>query len=67
MGVARRAVLADIESMKKLFQLPAREEGQTMAEYGTVLAIITIACLSAFVLLGTSATSAYTRVASLFS
>lgn len=53
--------------MKKLFQLPAREEGQTMAEYGTVLAIITIACLSAFVLLATSATSAYTRVANLFS
>jgi Flp pilus assembly pilin Flp len=66
-GVARRAVLADIESMKKLLQLPAREEGQTMAEYGTVLTVITVACLSAFVLLATSATSAYTGVASLFS
>jgi Flp pilus assembly pilin Flp len=53
--------------MKKLLQLPAREEGQTMAEYGTVLTVITVACLSAFVLLATSASSAYTRVASLFS
>jgi Flp pilus assembly pilin Flp len=53
--------------MRKLFQLPAREEGQTMAEYGTVLAVITIGCLSAFLLLATSATSAYSRVAGLFS
>ena len=49
------------------FELTAREEGQTMAEYGTVLGVITLACLTAFVLLATSATSAYTRVASLFS
>lgn len=66
MGVARRAVPADIQDMK-IFELPAREEGQTMAEYGTVLTVITLACLTAFVLLATSATSAYTRVASLFS
>jgi Flp pilus assembly pilin Flp len=51
----------------KIFELPAREEGQTMAEYGTVLTVITIACLSAFVLLATSATGAYARVAGLFS
>jgi Flp pilus assembly pilin Flp len=66
-GVARRAVHADTGSMKKLFELTAREEGQTMAEYGTVLTVITLACLTAFVLLATSATSAYARVASLFS
>jgi Flp pilus assembly pilin Flp len=53
--------------MKNLFELTAREEGQTMAEYGTVLTVITLACLTAFVLLATSATNAYTRVASLFS
>jgi Flp pilus assembly pilin Flp len=66
-GVARRAVHADTGSMKNLFELTAREEGQTMAEYGSVLTVITLACLTAFVLLATSATSAYTRVASLFS
>jgi Flp pilus assembly pilin Flp len=52
--------------MKKLFELSSREDGQTMAEYGTVLTVITLACLTAFVLLATSATSAYTRVAGLF-
>lgn len=51
----------------KIFQLPARQEGQTMAEYGTVLTVITLACLTAFVLLATSATNAYSRVAGLFS
>jgi Flp pilus assembly pilin Flp len=29
-----------------------REEGQTMAEYGVVLAVITIAAVAAFVALG---------------
>jgi Flp pilus assembly pilin Flp len=59
-------VIADIQVMK-IFELPAREEGQTMAEYGTVLTVITLACLTAFVLLATSATNAYARVAGLFS
>ena len=53
--------------MKKLFEFQAREEGQTMAEYATVLAVITIACVTAFALLTASATSVYTRVADLFS
>ena len=53
--------------MKKLFELLARDEGQTMAEYATVLGIITLACLTAFAMLATSATSAYSRVANLFS
>jgi Flp pilus assembly pilin Flp len=47
--------------MKKL----RREDGQTMAEYGTVLTVLTIACLTAFVLLATASTNALTRVAGL--
>ena len=31
----------------------AREEGQTMAEYGVVLGVITLAAVGAFLLLGT--------------
>jgi len=50
----------------KIFELPAREEGQTLAEYATVLTVITVACLTAIAMLATSATSAYTRVADLF-
>jgi Flp pilus assembly pilin Flp len=45
--------------LKKL----SREDGQTMAEYGTVLTIITIACLAAFVLLAAASTNALKRVA----
>jgi Flp pilus assembly pilin Flp len=51
--------------MKKLCVLIGREDGQTMAEYGVVLTVITVACLTAFVLLAASATGAYTRVGNL--
>lgn len=53
--------------MTRLFRIFGREDGQTMAEYGTVLTVITIACLTAFMLLAASATGAYTRVAGMFS
>jgi Flp pilus assembly pilin Flp len=46
-----------------LAELPRREEGQTMAEYGVVLVVITIAALSALTLLGGNVTNALTRVA----
>jgi Flp pilus assembly pilin Flp len=46
-----------------LAELPRLEEGQTMAEYGVVLAVITIAALSALTLLGGNVTNALTRVA----
>ena len=36
--------------MQKLYSLLARNEAQTMAEYATVLTVITIACLGAFAL-----------------
>jgi Flp pilus assembly pilin Flp len=42
-----------------------REEGQTMAEYGVVLAVITIACLAAFQALGGNITGALNRVNSI--
>jgi Flp pilus assembly pilin Flp len=34
-------------------RLSGREEGQTMAEYGVVLGVITVAAVGAFALLGT--------------
>ena len=40
--------------MHKLFDRLAREDGQTMAEYGVVLTVITIASLGALALLSTS-------------
>lgn len=50
--------------MQKLFAaLQSREEGQTMAEYGVVLAVITIAVFGALTLLSGNIEGAITRVA----
>ena len=42
-----------------------KEEGQTMAEYGVVLAVVTLTCIAAFTLLSTHVRSALTSVANL--
>jgi Flp pilus assembly pilin Flp len=42
-----------------------REEGQTMAEYGVVLAVITAAALASLTLLSTNVGAALARVAGL--
>jgi Flp pilus assembly pilin Flp len=47
--------------MRLLWKL---EEGQTMAEYGVVLAVITIACLVAFTALSGGITHAINNVTS---
>ena len=53
--------------MLKLFDmfdaLRKREEGQTMAEYGVVLAVITIAVFTALALLSKNIVTAIERVA----
>jgi Flp pilus assembly pilin Flp len=52
-----------LRQMQKLYTLLAREDGQTMAEYGVVLAVITIAVFGALALLAGNITNALTRVA----
>lgn len=52
--------------MQKLYSLLARQDAQTMAEYATVLTVITLACLAAFVLLAAASTGAIREVAGLF-
>jgi Flp pilus assembly pilin Flp len=49
--------------MQKLYNWLIREDGQTMAEYGVVLAVITIAVFGALALLAGNITNALTRVA----
>jgi Flp pilus assembly pilin Flp len=44
-------------------EVVTREDGQTMAEYGVVLAVITIAVFGAFALLSGNVVNALTRVA----
>jgi Flp pilus assembly pilin Flp len=52
--------------MTKLSRLIGREDGQTMAEYSTVLAVITLTCVTAFLFLAGGAQQAYERAATLF-
>ena len=53
-----------MQKIRNLFaEFPRREEGQTMAEYGVVLAVITIAVFGALALLSKNITGAITRVA----
>jgi pilus assembly protein Flp/PilA len=41
-----------------------REEGQTMAEYGLLIALVAIAVIVAVTLLGTNLSSAFSTIAS---
>jgi Flp pilus assembly pilin Flp len=53
-------------SLRELLTLlRRREEGQTMAEYGIVLAVITIAAIAVFTLLSGGIQSAVSTVANL--
>jgi Flp pilus assembly pilin Flp len=51
--------------MQKLYNLLKQEEAQTMAEYATVLTVVTIACLGAFALLAAASSGALAKVAAL--
>ena len=54
----------EVQTLRRLFaEFPRREEGQTMAEYGVVLAVITIAVFGALALLSGNIVNAITRVA----
>jgi Flp pilus assembly pilin Flp len=53
-----------VTSMLQLSQL-RREDGQTMAEYGVVLAVITAAALGALTVLSTNVGGALVRVGGL--
>jgi Flp pilus assembly pilin Flp len=54
----------EVKQVLKVFDLFAkREEGQTMAEYGVVLAVITIAVFGALALLSGNIVTAINRVA----
>ena len=44
--------MSDSEFHEASTSLPQREEGQTMAEYGVVLAVITVASVAIFTALG---------------
>ncbi len=53
----------EVQKIRNLFaEFPRREEGQTMAEYGVVLAVITIGCVAVFALLAGGITDALDAV-----
>jgi Flp pilus assembly pilin Flp len=65
-GMARRSPSADDESMRGLKDW-RREDGQTMAEYGVILAVITPAIVAAIALLAFAIAGNLGAVADLFS
>jgi pilus assembly protein Flp/PilA len=50
----------------RFYAVPRDESGQTMAEYGVVLALVTLAVLGAMTMLGGSISSALQAVAGVF-
>jgi Flp pilus assembly pilin Flp len=74
-GTASRKARGEVNPLLKLFafaqahaagatvELRKREEGQTMAEYGVVLAVITLAVITAITLLSTNVRNAISSVA----
>ncbi len=58
-------VAAQCYAMNKYDQLRTREEGQTMAEYGVVLAVITIGAVVVFTALSGGIISAINKVVAL--
>ena len=59
MNTAAAKEVNEVQKIRNLFaEFPRREEGQTMAEYGVVLAVITIAVFGALALLSGNIVSA---------
>jgi Flp pilus assembly pilin Flp len=63
LGAAAARSFQEVCTMQRLYTWLAREDGQTMAEYGVVLAVITIAVFGALALLSGNIVGAITRVA----
>ncbi|TML50489.1 MAG: Flp family type IVb pilin [Actinobacteria bacterium] len=57
--------LAQVFAAEASESLKKREEGQTMAEYGVVLAVITLVVIGAISLLSTHVKNAITNVANI--
>jgi Flp pilus assembly pilin Flp len=57
--------MSDSEFRETIASLPKQEDGQTMAEYGVVLAVITVASVAIFTLLGDAAEGAVKKVITL--
>jgi pilus assembly protein Flp/PilA len=58
-------VFAQAYAVDAAAELRKREEGQTMAEYGVVLAVITLAVIAAITLLSSNVRNAITSVANI--
>jgi Flp pilus assembly pilin Flp len=63
--VLKLFVLAQTYAADAAASLRRREEGQTMAEYGVVLAVITLAVIAAITLLSERVRGAITSVANI--
>lgn len=60
--MSRLVIAFNLAASETLMAL-RREQGQTMAEYGVVLAVVTLVCIAAFTLLSGNVRAALTSVA----
>jgi Flp pilus assembly pilin Flp len=63
--VLKLFALMQVAAMDAAAALRAREEGQTMAEYGVVLAVVTLAVIGAITLLSSRVRDAISSVANI--
>jgi Flp pilus assembly pilin Flp len=61
--VLKLFIAAQLSAVEAANRLREREDGQTMAEYGVVLAVITLAVITAITLLSTRVQGAINSVA----
>ena len=52
-----------VNFVRSLFGLKAREEGATMVEYGLMVALIAVVCVTSVALLGTNIKTMFTSIA----
>ena len=64
-GIARKGAPTDHMTMRAL-KFWRREDGQTMAEYGVILAVITPAIVAVIALMSSSIADVIAQVASIF-
>ena len=65
MNTAAAKEVNEVQKIRNLFaEFPRREEGQTMAEYGVVLSVITLLVIGSITLLSDNVVSALESVAS---
>ncbi len=61
--ITRKEVNSVLDNfIAKLYLMTRREDGQAMAEYGIILALVAVVCIAGFLLLGTQISAKITKL-----